>query len=170
MANRILQTVAEKQQSVLARTPAPRVDEVITDAVISGEGIPAAELAMRVVDENPELFREQNIHFAARAISVKRRKMAHVPVTPLFPEFENQFSHIPKRIVMPDGKKLRKGKMTYRQFDRFDRTLEARFDKHPLRAEVKAIKKLMQRYAQKTPGITYDEVKRLESERRGWAE
>jgi|ERR1017187_991197 hypothetical protein len=165
-----MQSVAEKQQSGLARPLGERIDEAVTNAVIAGEGVPALELATSVVHENEELFREQIIYQTSRLILAKRRKMAHVPVTPLFPEFEKQFAHIPKRIVMPDGKKLRKGKMTWRQYARFSRTLEARFQKDPLRAEVKSILKLMQPYAHKIPGITYDEVKRLESEKHGWAE
>jgi len=87
-----------------------------------------------------------------------------------FPEFERRFSHIPKRIHLPNGKIFRKGKATWRQFERLSYSLEARFKAVPIRKEVKSIMALMRPYAKETPGITYNEVKRLESEKRGWAE
>jgi hypothetical protein len=170
MPYRILQSVAEKQQTGFSRPLAQRINEAITDAVISSEGVPALELAARVVDENPDLFREQIVSLTARLISVTRRKLSKPSIQLTFPEFEKRFTALPKRIALPTGKRVARACVTYRQFREFAKSLEARYNRDPLRVQVKAIIELMHPYARKTPGITYDEVKRLESEKHGWPE
>jgi hypothetical protein len=166
MPQTTLQGVAEKQQTAVTTAVSERIKDAVTDAVITGEDLPALVLADQILRENRDLFRQ----YVAHLVDVRRRAMARQKQLPLFPEFERRFSHIPKRIHLPNGKIFRKGKATWRQFERLSYSLEARFKAVPIRKEVKAIMALMRPYAKETPGITYDEVKRRESERLGWPE
>jgi hypothetical protein len=171
MSKTTLQGVS-KMPHVGAATPlAQLVDDAVTNAVILAQGVAAPLVAKLLVSEDPELWRDELIRHIVALVTAKRRSMSRANAVQLtFPQFEQQFKHVPKRLVMPDGRRVRKGNATYRQLREFGYSLEARFRDVPLRNEMKAILDLMRPYAQRERGITYNEVKRLESERLGWPE
>jgi hypothetical protein len=145
------------------------IDEALELADLGGRRTPATDIAKRLKSSEIELIDElREIWVLARLTwMVSRRrnqrwadKNAWAQLR--LPEFPDE----PKRIWLPTGEREKLDYCSVKQVDAHIRLLKTRYADPARIRRMEMVAEIMRRYSPDKPGITWEEVKRREIERR----